>query len=284
MNRIPLALGLVAAVGLLAAFACDQEPAPSSVSPAPVAPPTPQTPTPPTPPAPAPIVDPAPRPADPGQDTAAVRGRILFDGDAPRRARVRMDANPDCAALHGDERVLNEEVIVDEGADGKTLRNVVVYIKRGLEGRQFPAPSEAAEIDQHGCLYTPHVTAVMAGQTIRVKNSDAFLHNIHFKPRNNPEQNFGQASVGAQNEVVFRNPEVAIEVGCDVHAWMKSWVAVLPNPKFAVIGEAGTFSIEGLPAGTYTIAAWHEKYGEQTQEVTVAAGETKALDFTFREP
>jgi len=79
----------------------------------------------------------------------------------------------------------------------------------------------------------------------------------------------------------FTAPEVMVPLECNVHGWMHAWLAVLPHPFFAVSGADGSFSIKGLPPGTYTIEAWHEKYGTQTATVTVAGSETKTADFSF---
>ena len=69
---------------------------------------------------------------------------------------------------------------------------------------------------------------------------------------------------------------------CDVHPWMSAYVGVMSNPFYGVTGDDGAFAIKGLPAGEYEIAAWHEKYGEQTQKIKVGAGEAKTADFTFK--
>jgi hypothetical protein len=82
----------------------------------------------------------------------------------------------------------------------------------------------------------------------------------------------------------FTKPEVMVPLECNVHGWMHAWVGVLPHPFFATSGPDGSFTIKNLPAGTYTIEAWHEKAGVQQQTVTVGAGETKTADFTFSAP
>src|SRR5207249_9107513 len=79
----------------------------------------------------------------------------------------------------------------------------------------------------------------------------------------------------------FSLPEVMVPLECNVHRWMHAWLALLPHPVFAVSGADGSFWIKGLPPGTYTIEAWHEKYGTQTATVTVAGSETKTADFSF---
>src|SRR5438876_185322 len=79
----------------------------------------------------------------------------------------------------------------------------------------------------------------------------------------------------------FSAPEVMVPLECNVHGWMQAYLGVLPHPFYAVTGADGSFTIKGLPPGTYTIEAWHEKYGTQTATVTVAGTESKTQDFTF---
>lgn len=215
---------------------------------------------------------------------ATVKGTVKLDlpgGKTPRRKAIQMAADPVCNAKHT-EPVLNEEpaVVDDDGA----LHNVFIYVKKGLEGKKFDAPAEAAVMDQNGCIYKPHVLGVMAGQDITILNSDGTLHNVHPKPSVNKEFNLAMPKFMKKKTIKFEKAEVMIPVKCDVHPWMQSYIAVLDHPFFAVTGAGGTFEIAGLPAGTYTIEAWHEseRLGTMTQEVTVKDGETKTVDFTFK--
>jgi hypothetical protein len=242
------------------------------------------------PPAPAPaateVVDPkndVPRPpvAVPPATTAAdssLTGVVHFKGVAPKPQVLSMAANAVCAAHHRGQ-VIDESVLVN--GDG-TLRNVVVWISQGLEGRTFAPPKDPAVLDQQGCVYTPHVVTVMTGQRLLVKNSDPFLHNVRAAAVHNPPFNFGQPSVDVGGTpLTFLTPD-RMFVKCDVHPWMTAHILVLDNPYFAVTGEHGTFKLPELPPGTYTVSAWHEVYGEQKQRVTVGPGRPASLDFTFR--
>jgi hypothetical protein len=125
------------------------------------------------------------------------------------------------------------------------------------------------------------MVAVMTNQPIKIRNSDPFLHNIHPLPKNNPQFNLGQPVKGMETVKTFTNAEVAIPVKCDVHRWMSSHIAVLNHPFHNVTGDSGGYSIK-LPAGTYTLEAWHEKYGAQTQNVTVTDNQTQEVNFTFK--
>ena len=215
---------------------------------------------------------------------ATVSGTIKLEfpgGKKPGRKKIQMAADPVCAGKHTTGAALSEVVVVE---DGGGLHNVFVYVKKGLGGKKFDAPAEAAVLDQQGCIYKPHVLGVMAGQPITVLNNDGTLHNIHPKPQNSTEVNKAMPKFLKKTTISFANAEVMVPVKCDVHPWMQSYIGVMTHPFFSVSGEGGKFEIAGLPAGTYTIEAWHEskRLGTMTEEITVADGESRNLDFMFK--
>jgi plastocyanin len=165
---------------------------------------------------------------------------------------------------------------------GGGLQNVFVYVKDGLGNRTFAAPATPVVLDQQGCHYVPHVVGIQVGQPMEIVNSDSTLHNVHALPKENGEFNQGQPLKGMKNVHTFTTKEVMVPFKCDVHGWMNAWVGVLDHPFYAVTGNDGSFSIKGLPPGTYTIEAWHEKLGTQTQMVTIGEKETKDVAMTFK--
>jgi len=205
-------------------------------------------------------------------------GTVKLDGPPPKGKPINMAKEPICMKAHPTP-ALTEEVVV--GANGM-LQNVIVYVSEGLPNSNFSPPSEPAKIEQKGCLYHPHVIAVQANQKLQVVNNDSTSHNIHPLPRNNREWNRSQPPGMPPFEETFAREEIAIPVKCNVHPWMRGYIAVFKHPYFSVTGPSGNFNLKKLPAGNYTIAAWHEKYGTITQTVSVAAGETKTLDFVFK--
>lgn len=211
--------------------------------------------------------------------SSSVAGTISFEGKPPSLKPTKMDADPACAAKH-DGPVYPETLVLGEG---QTLANVFVQVKNPPAG-QHPTPSEAVVIDQVGCRYIPHVAGVMAGQPIQFRNSDGILHNVHGLPKENREFNIGMPPTLTEKETVLNKPEPFFPVKCDVHPWMRSYVAVMTHPYFAVSGEDGGFEISNLPAGSYEIEAWHEKLGTQTATITVGDGETGSTDFSFSVP
>jgi len=188
-----------------------------------------------------------------------------------------MNADPACAKAHPGTNA-SEDFIA--GSDG-SLANVIVFIADGLGSRTYDPPTEPVVIEQKGCQYKPHVLALRANQKFKVVNSDSTTHNIHPVPANNREWNKAEPA-GSEVEDTFAREEIAIPLKCNVHPWMRGYVAVFKHPYFAVTGKDGAFDLGNLPPGEYTLEAWHEKLGTITQKIVVAAGETKSVDFTFK--
>jgi plastocyanin len=205
-----------------------------------------------------------------------ISGTIKFEGTSPKMPRIRMNADPVCDRLHK-APVVSDEVVVNGNS---TLRNVLIYVKDGLKPRKYDDPKKSVEFDQIGCQYTPHVVGLQTGQELVVVNSDPTLHNVHSLSKENPQFNVAQPKKGMRLTKTFDKPEV-FKVKCEVHTWMGAYIGVFANPFFAVSGDDGSFSLERLPAGEYTIEAWHEKYGTKTAKVTIGAKEKKTVDFTF---
>ena len=210
-------------------------------------------------------------------DGATVSGHIKFTGKAPAMAKIDMSEEPKCKAKY--TAPPTDETVIENA--NHTLANVLVYVKAGLPATyKAPAPAGPVTLDQDGCRYHPHVFGILVGQTLAIKNSDGILHNIKAKGVKNRPFNISQPTV-MTSERTFSTPEVVVPLECNVHGWMHAWLAVLPDPFFGVSGTDGSYTIRGLPPGTYTIEAWHEKYGTQTATVTVTGSETKVADFTY---
>ena len=211
-------------------------------------------------------------------DTATagtVKGKVVLEGTPPENPVVKMTSDPAC----GSAEVRAESYLAENGA----LQNVFVHIKDGLGNKYiFDTPTEPVKLDQKNCRYVPHVLGLRVTQPLEVGNSDNTLHNVHGMPAANREFNFGQVVAGLKNTVTFNAPEVMIPFKCDVHNWMHAYIGVVAHPYFAVSDKAGTFELNTVPPGTYTIEAWHEKLGRQTQTVTLGEKESKDVTFTFK--
>jgi plastocyanin len=212
-----------------------------------------------------------------------VKGVVSLDGVAPKNADIKMNADPVCVKQTAGSPQAQETFMV--GSDGKSLANVFVYVKDGLSPEySFDVPTESAKIDQQNCRYHPHVFGMRVGQKLEIVNSDPTLHNIHAMPKANTEFNNGQPIQGMKMDHTFTAKEVMVPFKCDVHGWMNAYVGVLDHPFFAVTDADGKFDIKGLPPGTYTIEAWHEKGGTVTQSVTIGNSESKDINFTIKAP
>ena len=214
----------------------------------------------------------------PPASSAIVRGTVKFQGSVPKPAHIDMSADPKCVQARPGGG-MTQDIEADAKGD---LQNVIVYVSQGLPAdAKFEPPNEPAEIDQKGCMYQPHVVTVRANQELKVVNSDNTTHNIHPLPNNNRELNQSQAP-GAPFSMTFAREEIAIPVKCNIHPWMRSYIAVFKHPYFAVTGKDGSFEIPNLPPGSYTITAWHEKLGTVFQKITVGESETKTMEFVFK--
>lgn len=219
-------------------------------------------------------------PLDPAT-TGSVTGTVRLDGAPPAEQMVRMDGDRTCAKIVPGAQRATERYVV---GDGGTLANVFVYVKTGLEGRSFPVPETPVVLDQQQCWYTPRVLGVRVGQPFQVLNSDPLLHNVRAASVVNEPFNQGQPVQGVRYSHTFSTDEVMVPFKCDVHAWMNAWVGVVNHPYFAVTGAAGTFALPNLPAGTYTVEAWHEAAGTVAGAATVTAQGTASLALAFKVP
>lgn len=209
----------------------------------------------------------------------SVTGTAKLDGKAPGRVRLKMDADPTCAGMHS-KAVGSQDVLVRPTGETK---NAFLYLTGGAADEKHDAPADHAKIDQKGCMYKPHVQGLMKGQVLDIVNSDGTMHNIHCLAEINKEFNFGQPTPGTR-EQTFRRAEVGVKFKCDVHPWMNAYIHVMEHPFFAVSGGQGEFEIKDVPAGTYTLHGWHEKFGEVTQEITVGEGGLGDVVVTFTVP
>lgn len=218
-------------------------------------------------------------PAVDAATAASLSGRVAFDGTLPAPEVFRMDGDPKCvAAAQGEER--RTEFFVSD--DGKSLGNVFIYVKEGLPPRMYPVPAAPVVLDQQKCRYIPRVIGVQVGQAVEIRNSDPLLHNVHGEGVINRPFDYGQPLQGIKTTHTFTTREVMVPVKCQVHAWMRGYIGVLEHPFFAVTDGSGRYTIPQLPPGTYTLEAWHERLGTQTQQVTVAAKDAMTIDFTFK--
>lgn len=199
-----------------------------------------------------------------------------FEGVAPVAEILKADADPKCKLMHP-EGIANDSMVVN--ANG-TLKNVFVYVKEGVTGK-FEAPKEPVQFNQSGCAYSPKVFGIMVNQPLEILNSDDTLHNVHALPTQSQGFNLGMPIKGMKLKKTFAKPEVMVKIKCEVHPWMTAYAGVMEHPFFAVTGDDGVAKISNLPAGEYTVEAWHEKLGVQTQKITVTDADQE-ISFAFK--
>ena len=210
-------------------------------------------------------------------------GNVTYEGKLFKRRPIKMDQDAKCG-VGQTEKALTEDFLVNDG----NFENVLIWIK---DAKGF-IPTDAAKLDQKGCLYFPHILPLMAGQELVISNSDDADHNVHSMAEVNSNFNDPQAAGGAELTYKFNEPEEPFYIKCDVHPWMKTWVLVSNNPYFAVTDSEGNYSIENIPPGEYEVIAWQEKFKMKkaiTKTITIGAdvdGEpsTTTLDLTFQGP
>ncbi len=210
-----------------------------------------------------------------------ITGTVKLDGTAPHMKGIDMSKDPYCSKAHASDPGHLEAVVV--GANGG-LENVVLYISEGLAGGALAeVPTEVPVFDQKNCMYTPHVLAMDVNQKFKVVTSDQTTHNIHPLPNpmtGNIPWNQSQPPGAQPVEKSWKATEV-IPVQCNIHPWMHGWFVVVKGP-YATTDNNGSYTINNVPPGNYTVTAWQETYGTQTQKVTVAAGKPGTADFTFK--
>lgn len=210
----------------------------------------------------------------------SIAGTIKLEGTAPHQRPIDMSKEPSCAAEHKANPVTAETVVA--GADGG-LKNVVVYISEGWTG-PAQAASGSPVWDQKGCQYLPHVMALNPDEHFKVTNSDPTSHNIHPMPKpggQNHEWNKSQPSGSQPIDASWPAEEVAIHVKCNIHPWMSGYMVVVKGP-YGVSDDKGSFKMDNIPPGNYTLTAWQETLGTQTQKITVAAGKPATANFSFK--
>jgi plastocyanin len=227
---------------------------------------------------PPPLPPRTPTPLDPAT-TGVLRGQVRLDGTPPAMQPLRFGSFAECSAQYRGP-VDPGDVLVHDGL----VENAFVYIQSGLGDRVFAIPDTPVEIDQKGCLYHPRVAGAQVGQLVDFVNSDPTLHNVHGSPKASPGWNFALARAGLERRIRIDRPEVMVSVRCDLHPWMQAWIGVVDHPYFAVTGADGSFRLAGVPPGTYTVTAWHERFGTRSQQVVLAERADAEVAFAFTSP
>lgn len=206
----------------------------------------------------------------------SIKGTVVARGKVPGNSIIRMGVDPKCAQLNEGTRVVQQ---VFAATIDNHLGNVFVRVIGSFPST--PVPKEPVVIDQRKCVYGPRVAGMRLGQTLQVRNDDPLLHNVHSSSAVGNSFNIAQPVAGMVYSFTPRSEEVMVKIGCDVHRWMTAYVGVVTNPYFAVSGVDGSFEIPNVPAGKYTLEAWHEQLGVLTSAVIVKSGVTAPVVLTY---
>jgi len=198
-------------------------------------------------------------------DAASIRGVVTMTGAVvQKKLPVTIDQY-----VCGKEKPSEELVVNPQGG----VRNAVVWLQTPPPGATWPSAPEKVEMDQKTCVFVPRVVIVPAGGTVEFLNSDRLLHNLHSASKDNPTFNRTQPR-GRVIPVTFSKPEI-IQVNCDLHSWMRSWVVVADHPFYALSNDAGEFVLPNVPPGKYVLQIWQESVGVTSRDVTVGADDAR---------
>jgi plastocyanin len=187
------------------------------------------------------------------------------------RFRIYADAGPG-----------SQPKIVPQGDSIAELRNVVIYVDGAMPGAP-PPPTAGAVIRQKDERFVPHVLPVVKGSTVAFPNDDNVFHNV-FSLSRAAEFDLGRYPRGETKQPKPFTKTGTVQVFCHIHSDMSAIVLVLGNPFFTVPAATGTYTIDGVPPGAYTIVGWHERMQAVTRRVRVTEGQTTRLDFNIPLP
>ncbi len=209
--------------------------------------------------------------------TGTISGQVLFQGPVPPQTVLQLGGWSECATQHPTGLPRAADILVNNGK----LQSAVIYVQAGLGDRVFTIPTDPVVSDQKGCVFLPRIMVAQVDQPIRFVNSDPIAHNVHGRSTASQDWNFSLGVKGASRTLTLKKPETMIEITCDIHPWMKAYLGVFDHPYFAISAADGSFTLRNLPPGEYTIAAWHERFGTQSQQLSLSEKEQKSITFTF---
>mgnify|MGYP003301052980 CR=1 FL=1 len=210
---------------------------------------------------------------------ADISGVIKLDGQQPNRPPLPL--TPESRKLYEGKPYPRDEVEL-VSAKGE-IKNVFVYIRKGLPiGKTYTAPKKAALLDQQRSMFRPRVQGLFVGQDFAMRNSAPIIHNVRSLSQENRPFNIAQPAGTPDRLKRFSDKEGPIELRCDYHRWKRAFIFVMEHPFFAVTDAQGRFTIKNLPPGEYTLATWHESFGENNQTIKAGLDGLKAITFTYK--
>jgi len=233
----------------------------------------------------------------------SIAGKVAFTGDLIAPKPFTISKNPEVCAKDGmASEISNGQQYSKDGKryfnftytpDGIT-RHAVVFIDNVAEGKPWGDLGATMDIVGQDCGFFPYMSIIRDGTTVfETVNEDTVLHNPHtFYFKGKARKTFFNVAVNPKGEAGDKTGftfegKLAMKKGkarifkleCDQHDFMHAWGWNASNPYVAMVADDGTYSIDGVPDGTYNVCAWHPMLGATCDEVAVAAGTTH--DFTL---
>jgi plastocyanin len=192
-----------------------------------------------------------------------LRGVVKFTGPPPIAQKIKTGK---FKKICGPEMTDDSFLLSKQG-----VQNAVVAVQ-GIKASSAPAN---VKLDQKNCRFEPHILLMAKGSKLNIHTSDPLQHNLHTYSFENDPFNL-MLKPGQDFSHEFESPEI-IKLECDLHGWMTAWFYVADNPFLSLSKTDGSFEIRDVPTGTYSVKAWHEVLGDQTQKVQVGDGVTEVV-------
>ena len=207
-------------------------------------------------------------------EAGSIQGEVKFTGPLPKLSRIKTTKDQDYCG----EAIADETYLINSNGG---LKNAVVFLEQA-PANAVPARKERI-LENSGCRFVPRVLALMKGEKLIMKNNDPKLHIAHSYLDKRTVFNLSLPFRGHGIEITRKIDKAGIlQVNCDTHAWMRGYIHVFDHPYFAVSDEQGSFAISDVPPGKYTLKAWHERTGVQSQEITVPEKGELKVGFEFK--
>lgn len=216
----------------------------------------------------------------------SIKGKVTFKGALPDDAveRILITKNPDVCGTG------EREVVWIDVKDG-ALRGAFVFIAKIKQGKKWSKPKGGKHlINQKGCRFIPWAQVIKPGP-VTIRNSDkGVLHNINTREMIGVEKkrivkrtmfNFGQPDPGDIEQKVKPRRSPYISINCEAHNFMFGFMMAPKHPYAVVVKADGSYTLDNVPPGKYTVKVWHPKLGVKKSKVTVAAGGAAQADFAY---
>ncbi|MFT7669579.1 MAG: plastocyanin [Planctomycetota bacterium] len=218
------------------------------------------------------------------EGTGKAHGRVVFEGEVPIPSELSISEAQSKGCRDDGSKVDAKAYSLLIGAD-KGVANAVVMITlpvaEGAQPEKMRVPEKPIVLDQAQCRFTHRVVLVPVGATLEFRNSDSVPHNVHVYAMKNKA--FNRTLMGGASLEVKVDKAEAIQIKCDIHPWMASYVYVTDTNYAALTDEHGAFEIPGLPAGIYTAKVWHEKLGKSEVQIMIGAdGASEAVELAMK--